>query len=93
MKVVLKVNNIAPNVTFNDLKNLFYKYGKTKLYLEKSKDNNKTYGYATFYESSIAQQAITDLNNKDVKGSIIQVKLKKNQIIAPPFVKVPSQEK
>ena len=74
----MKVTNIAPNVTFNDFKNLFMKYGKTKLFLDKPKGNNKTFGYATFKKENIAQKALTKLNNSDQKGSLIQVKFKKN---------------
>ena len=80
-RLILKVTNIAPNVTFNDFKNLFKKfkkYGKTKLHLEKPNGNNKTFGYATFKKEYIAQKALTKLNNSDQKGSLIQVKFKKN---------------
>jgi RNA recognition motif-containing protein len=70
------IGNLSPEVTEEDLDNLFSEYGKvTSVKIVKDFHTNvsKGFGFLEFSQNSNAQTAINELNSKDLKGREIVV--------------------
>ena len=70
------VGNLSPDVTEEDLDNLFSEYGKvTSIKIVKDFHTNisKGFGFLELSQNSDAQKAITELNSKQLKGKEIVV--------------------
>ena len=70
------VSNLGFNVQDADLKNLFATYGNVssaKVIFDKMTNQSRGFGFVEMPDDGEAQQAIEDLNGKDVKGRNITV--------------------
>jgi RNA recognition motif-containing protein len=70
------VGNLSPDVTEEDLNNLFSEYGKVtsvKIIKDMYSNTSKGFGFLEISGSTEAQKAINGLNSKEVKGKDIVV--------------------
>ena len=70
------VGNLAPDVTEEDLNNLFSEYGKVnnvKIIKDIYSHTSKGFGFLELPQNSEAQTAINELNSKELKGKEIVV--------------------
>ncbi len=70
------VGNLSPDVTEEDLNNLFSKYGKVasvKIIKDMYSNISKGFGFLELSQNSEAQTAINELNTKELKGKEIVV--------------------
>ncbi|MBF0227218.1 MAG: RNA-binding protein [Desulfobacterales bacterium] len=70
------VGNLSRDVTDEDLKELFLKYGEVtsaNVIRDKFNGQSRGFGFVEMPSKTAAQSAITELNGKDVKGRSINV--------------------
>jgi RNA recognition motif-containing protein len=70
------VGNLAPEVTEEDLNNLFSEYGKVtsvKIIKDMYTNSSKGFGFLEISGNTESQKAINELNSKELKGKDIVV--------------------
>ena len=70
------VGNLSYNVTEDELKNVFAQYGEVssaKIITDKYSGRSKGFGFVEMPVQGEAEEAITSLNDKEVKGRNIKV--------------------
>jgi len=76
MSVKLYVGNLSWDVKDNDLKELFSPFGELSevtVIIDKYSGRSKGFGFVTFVNDENAKKAISELNNKEIKGRAIKV--------------------
>ena len=76
MSIKLYVGNLSWDVKDSDLKELFSPFGEiseSTVIMDKYSGRSKGFGFITFVNDESAKKAISELNNKEVKGRAIKV--------------------
>ena len=81
------VGNLSYNVTEDELKNVFAQYGEVssaKIITDKYSGRSKGFGFVEMPVQGEAEEAITALNDKEVKGRNIKVNKARPKEDRPP---------
>ena len=70
------VGNLAWTMRDNELREVFSKFGEiteATVSMDKYSGKSKGFGFVTFAEEASAQQAIAEMNDKDLQGRPVKV--------------------
>ncbi|HEY9123277.1 MAG TPA: RNA-binding protein [Bacteroidales bacterium] len=76
MSVTLYVGNISYTMKEDELKNAFGQYGEVvsaKIIIDKRTGKSKGYGFVEMATDSAAEEALTNLNGKELSGRNVKV--------------------
>lgn len=76
------VSNLSFRLTEDELKNQFSKYGdvsSAKIILDKATNRSRGFGFVEMPSSDEANEAIKDLNGKEIEGRALSVSVAKER--------------
>ena len=92
----IRVENLGPTTTEQDVRELFHKHGgvkRSKLMTDRWTGLSRGFGFVQMSKDAAAQEAIAAINGTDLKGKVVRVREARPQLRRVPEIDTNSKPK